>query len=246
MFLEYIDFFIKTVSIFKQILFYKNTMNKYIDTIIKSSIFDNIDKNEIINILNDLKAQKKSFKKANIIIDTGDKIDSIYIILEGKIEVSKEYDDTRKNIVNILNEGDIFAEAIAFSTNKISSIQAISLNESKILKIEIKNIFSYNKNNIIIMQNLLKVISDKNKFLAFKNDILSQKSLRSKIIMYLKYMSNIQKTSNILIPYNRDKLAEFISADRSALSRELNRLSKENIIKLEGSKISIINISADY
>ncbi|WP_300368625.1 Crp/Fnr family transcriptional regulator [Brachyspira sp.] len=218
-------------------------MDNYIDIIIKSRIFDNIEKNEIINILNNIKSQKKSFIKGNIIIDIGDVVESIYIILKGKIEVSKEYDDTKKNIVNILNEADIFAEAIAFSTNKISSIQAISLNNTEILKIDIKNIFNSNKDNIILIQNLIKIISDKNKFLTFKNDILSQKSLRTKITMYLKYMSNIQKSSNIIIPYNRDKLAEFISADRSALSRELNRLSKENIIKLDGSKISIININ---
>ncbi len=239
----YIDFLMKNVSIFKQYYFYfRYYMNKYINTIIKSSIFDNIEKDEIANILNNIKAQKKSFIKGNIIVNIGDIVESIYIILEGKVEVSKEYDDAKKNIVNILNEGDIFAEAIAFSANKISSIQAISLNDSKILKIDIENIFYSNKNNIILIQNLLRIISDKNKFLAFKNDILSQKSLRNKIIMYLKYMSNIQKSSNILIPYNRDKLAEFISADRSALSRELSKLSKENIIKLDKNKISIINI----
>ncbi|WP_300702456.1 cyclic nucleotide-binding domain-containing protein, partial [uncultured Brachyspira sp.] len=105
-------------------------MNKYINTIIKSSIFDNIEKDEIANILNNIKAQKKSFIKGNIIVNIGDIVESIYIILEGKVEVSKEYDDAKKNIVNILNEGDIFAEAIAFSANKISSIQAISLNDS--------------------------------------------------------------------------------------------------------------------
>ena len=90
------------------------------------------------------------------------------------------------------------------------------------------------------LQNLIRVLSDKNIFLSIKNDILSQKSLRSKIMLYLKYMSNIQKSNNIIIPYNRDKLSEFISSDRSALSRELNRLSKEKIIKLEGNKITIL------
>ena len=190
------------------------------------------------------KYKKKFFTKSNIIIDTGDIVDSIYIILYGKIEISKIYDDTRKNIVNILSQGDIFAEAFAFSTNKISSIQALALENSKVIKINIQNIFKSDNHDSknIFLQNLLRVISDKNKFLSFKNDILSQKSLRSKIIIYLKYMANIQKSKNIIIPYNRDKLAEFISADRSALSRELNRLSKENIIKLDGNKISILNI----
>ncbi|MEI0489545.1 Crp/Fnr family transcriptional regulator [Brachyspira pulli] len=218
-------------------------MENNIDIIIKSNLFHNISNNEIIDLLIDFKYEKKYFEKGNIIIDMGDEVDSIYIIINGQVEISKEYDDTRKNIVNILDEGEIFAESLAFATNKISYIQAISLNKTEIIKIEVKNIFNaVNDNKNIFIENLLRVISNKNKFLAFKNDILSQKSLRSKIILYLKYMSNLQKTKNIIIPYNRDKLAEFISADRSALSRELNRLSKSNMIKLDGNKISIINI----
>ena len=156
-------------------------MTDYINAIIKTNLFDNIDKKEIPNILENFKSQKKFYDKGNIIIDTGDKVESIYIILNGKIEISKEYDDTRKNIVNILESGEIFAEAIALSTNKISPITAISLNKSELIKINIKNIFDNNleKNNKnIFIENLLKIISDKNKFLSIKNDILSQKSLR--------------------------------------------------------------------
>ena len=223
-------------------------MTEYLNTIIKTRLFDNIDKKEIPNILNNFKSQKKLYEKGNIIIDMGDKVEAIYIILNGKIEISKEYDDTRKNIVNILESGEIFAEAIAFSTNKISPIIAISLTKSEVIKIDIKNIFDNNLeknkniNKNIFIENLLKIISDKNKFLSMKNDILSQKSLRSKIILYLEYMSNMQKSEKINIPYSRDKLAEFISADRSALSRELNRLAKEKMIELNGNKINIIDI----
>ena len=219
-------------------------MTEYLNTIIKTRLFDNIDKKEIPNILNNFKSQKKLYDKGNIIIDMGDKVEAIYLILNGKIEISKEYDDTRKNIVNILESGEIFAEAMALSTNKISQITAISLSKSEILKINIKYIFDNNleKNKNIFIENLLKIISDKNKFLSMKNDILSQKSLRSKIILYLEYMSNMQKSEKINIPYSRDKLAEFISADRSALSRELNRLAKEKMIELNGNKINIIDI----
>lgn len=219
-------------------------MTEYLNTIIKTRLFDNIDKKEIPNILNNFKSQKKLYEKGNIIIDMGDKVEAIYIILNGKIEISKEYDDTRKNIVNILESGEIFAEAMALSTNKISQITAISLSKSEVLKINIKDIFDNNleKNKNIFIENLLKIISDKNKFLSMKNDILSQKSLRSKIILYLEYMSNMQKSEKINIPYSRDKLAEFISADRSALSRELNRLAKEKMIELNGNKINIIDI----
>jgi len=219
-------------------------MTEYLDIIIKTRLFDNIDKKAIPDILKNFKSQKKIYDKGNIIIDTGDRVEAIYIILNGKIEISKEYDDARKNIVNILERGEIFAEAMALSTNKISQIQAVSLSKSEVLKINVKDIFDNNfeKNKNIFIENLLKIISDKNKFLSMKNDILSQKSLRSKIILYLEYMSNMQKSEKINIPYSRDKMAEFISADRSALSRELNRLAKEKMIELDGNKINIIDI----
>ena len=190
-------------------------MENNIDIIIKSNLFHNISNNEIIDLLIDFKYEKKYFEKGNIIIDMGDEVDSIYIIINGQVEISKEYDDTRKNIVNILDEGEIFAEALALSTNKISYIQAISLNKSEIIKINVKNIFNaVSENKNIFIENLLRVISDKNKFLAFKNDILSQKSLRSKIILYLKYMSNIQKTKNIIIPY-KDRYINKISEEKT-------------------------------
>ena len=219
-------------------------MTEYLDIIIKTRLFDSIDKKAIPDILKNFKSQKKIYDKGNIIIDTGDRVEAIYIILNGKIEISKEYDDARKNIVNILERGEIFAEAMALSTNKISQIQAVSLSKSEVLKINVKDIFDNNfeKNKNIFIENLLKIISDKNKFLSMKNDILSQKSLRSKIILYLEYMSNMQKSEKINIPYSRDKMAEFISADRSALSRELNRLAKEKMIELDGNKINIIDI----
>lgn len=219
-------------------------MTEYLDIIIKTRLFDNIDKKAIPDILKNFKSQKKIYDKGNIIIDTGDRVEAIYIILNGKIEISKEYEDARKNIVNILERGEIFAEAMALSTNKISQIQAVSLSKSEVLKINVKDIFDNNfeKNKNIFIENLLKIISDKNKFLSMKNDILSQKSLRSKIILYLEYMSNMQKSEKINIPYSRDKMAEFISADRSALSRELNRLAKEKMIELDGNKINIIDI----
>ena len=76
-------------------------MTDYINEIIKTNLFENIDKKEISNILENFNFQKKSYEKGNIIIDRGDKVESIYIILNGKIEISKEYEDTRKNIVNI-------------------------------------------------------------------------------------------------------------------------------------------------
>lgn len=55
-------------------------MEKYIDIILKSSLFSNIDRNDVLNMINSF--QNKSYKKGNTIIDIGDYIDNIYLILE--------------------------------------------------------------------------------------------------------------------------------------------------------------------
>ena len=61
-------------------------MTEYLNTIIKTRLFDNIDKKEIPNILNNFKSQKKLYEKGNIIIDMAD-MQSAYVYLAGMASV---------------------------------------------------------------------------------------------------------------------------------------------------------------
>ena len=65
-----------------------------------------------------------------------------------------------------------------------------------------------------------------------KIQILSQKTLRDKLITYFELLS-IQKGSNVItIPFNREQLACYLCSERSSVCRELSRLKDDNIINI--------------
>lgn len=81
-----------------------------------------------------------------------------------------------------------------------------------------------------IIQNLLLVSSKNNIILTRKISHLSKRTTRDKILSYLSSQFQLQNTEEILIPFNRQQLADYLAVDRSALSNELSKMQKDGII----------------
>lgn len=71
-------------------------------------------------------------------------------------------------------------------------------------------------------------------------DILSQRSIRGKLIKYLYYQMLLQKKRELALPLSLSELAGFLAVDRSAMMRELKKMNNENIIVSKGQKITIL------
>ena len=91
-----------------------------------------------------------------------------------------------------------------------------------------------------VTANLLQELSNQITFFNVKLRILSQKKLRDKLKIYLQTLEQ-SKEGVIHLPLTRNKLAEFLYVDRSALSRELCRLRDEGILTFSGSNIKILD-----
>jgi CRP-like cAMP-binding protein len=76
-------------------------------------------------------------------------------------------------------------------------------------------------------------MADNNIRLVEKTEILCKKSLRSKILAYLEYETRYLEEKKITIPFNRTDLANYLDADRSALTRELSRMREDGLIDFE-------------
>ena len=70
--------------------------------------------------------------------------------------------------------------------------------------------------------------------------ILGRPSLRQKIMALFEAERERQKSNPFIIGTSFSDLADFIGADRSAMMRELKKMSEEKIIKRSGRTIEII------
>ena len=213
-------------------------MNNF-ETVKECTIFKNFSIDEIIEIFSVISFYEKDYKKNDIILAENTKVEYFGIITNGKIALSNFDYFGNRNILNVFEKGDSFAEALVSLEIQIPH-EVISLTDSSIVWIEYKSLSKslyYQK----ILNNLLNIISTKNLIFNKKLQILSKRTTREKI---LEYLSNQKKAlsldSNFEINLNRNEMADYLALDRSNLSRELGKLKKEGIIDFKKNKFKLL------
>ena len=71
-------------------------------------------------------------------------------------------------------------------------------------------------------------------------EILSNKTIREKILSYLSFAVKTQGQTTITLPMSLTSFADFLCVDRSAMMRELKKLSDSGIIKNKKREITIL------
>lgn len=70
-------------------------------------------------------------------------------------------------------------------------------------------------------------------------DVLSQRSLRSKLISFFGYIRMQKKSDSFTLPLPLTDLADYLAVDRSAMMREIKKLNDEGIITSDKRKITL-------
>lgn len=197
-------------------------------------IFQNIDNNCLTQLLECLQAVKKTYKKGEIIFDINDEIKSVACLEQGEVQILKDDYYKNKIIIATIKEGETFAEAMVLSGQKYSNVCAKATKDTKILFLDFKRIINTCSNSCQfhrqLLENIIKQSAKKNLILQKKIELLSQNTLREKILYFLYDEKKKSKTDFIKIPYNREEMANYLCSDRSSLSRELSKMKKEKII----------------
>jgi len=84
-------------------------------------------------------------------------------------------------------------------------------------------------------QNLLRMEVARDIRLIRKIDILSGRSVREKIMIYLNYESDRCGSREFDIPLNRQALADYIYVDRTTLSSELGNMQRDGLLQVHRS-----------
>ena len=82
----------------------------------------------------------------------------------------------------------------------------------------------------LVQHNLLRSVLEKQERLRSKLEILRHRSLRKRIMNYLVVEAQRRGTVQFSIPLTRIELAQYLHADRAALSRELARMRADGLI----------------
>lgn len=208
------------------------------------SIFDGINNMDIFKALNCLSGIEKSYKKDELIVRIGEKVNHIRILLKGHVYLYNLNSFGERNIISELKRGDLISGSIVFSKDDNSPYGAVCIDDCKVLNISSSQIKTAERPRCgftnIIMKNLLFMIAEENNSLRNKLNITSIKSLREKIFNYLYLQASINNKNSFKIPFvNRADFADYLGVNCSALSRELGRMRDEEILDFHKNKFTL-------
>lgn len=165
---------------------------------------------------------------------------SIGIVLEGRVLI-KAYSLGGNNFtLNTIDQGQIFGDILIFSDEHNTFPGAlITQGNTKIALIPNREFKKFLFNDNDLLKNFLRLLSDKSYDLNYKSRLLSQDSVRDKILFYLFHQKRIQKTRIIQLNMTKEELANQLFIQRPSLSRELGRMKKDGLIDYDRYTITI-------
>jgi len=217
-------------------------MKKYFTTLINSPLLAGIALGDLERLLHCLTARTSDYKKDDVVLMSGDAVQSVGYILEGRVKIVKEDMDGNSLMLTELSATEIFGEVFVCAEVSQSPVTIIATEETKILYINYKKIIttcpSTCQFHIKLIENMLKLIADKTLMLNQKIEILSKRTIRKKLLCFFDVHRG--SADKFTIPYNREEMAHYLCVDRSALSNELCKMRDENIIRFNRNKFEIL------
>jgi CRP-like cAMP-binding protein len=206
-----------------------------------TNLFDNINEKDIEKLKRFLWASTLTYPKNVNILSNYHKAEFIAIIEEGSIDIEFCDYEGNRTIMETLNQGSIFG-SLTFSLNS-DEISCITKEKTIITYIEYDQITNKEmiKNDFYItfIKNLIKLLSEQVSLKNTRINLLTKKTTREKLLKYFKMQIKEKGNNTFTIPMSFTELAEYLSVDRSAMTREITYLKEDGLIKTNGKRITI-------
>lgn len=205
-------------------------------------LFFNIDTLEKYRLLKILEAHTMILKKNNLMLSSVKHENIICILITGHLQIVRTDYYGNRTIIEDLKENSIFGSMISSISN--TEYDVLAKEDAQIVIIDFNEIINYNEVNTKyfnqFLKNLLKIISQKIQENNERIEILTNKTIRDKLLAYFKNNTKNSNNRIVYLPFTLTDLADYLAVNRSAMSRELKNLKDEGFIEIKNKKIKLL------
>lgn len=219
-------------------------MKNFIPILKNTKLFAGVSSEEIADMLSCLGANVKEYKKGAYVLRQGDTVDHIAVLIEGELHIRKEDYWGNLSIVSRIASGEMFGEAYAAPDGGAAQSDVVATERSTVLFLHANRMLTTCsaacRFHAIVVQNLVFALAEKNRRLVEKLGHMAKRSIREKLVSYLSEEAGKQKRNPFLIPFNRQEMADFLSVDRSAMSKELCKMRDEGLLRFHKNRFELL------
>lgn len=205
-------------------------------------LFENINEKNLLKLKRILNANTVTYRKNVNILSNVKRDDFIAIIDSGSVQLVFNDYNGNKTIIEDIEQGGIFGSITSSIYNE--EVSCITKEETQVTYIEYNEITNdeiiKTDSYIIFIKNLIKILSEQVSSKNNRIELLTKKTTRDKLLEYFKLKSQEKGNKTFTIPITFTELANYLSVDRSAMTREISYLKEEGFIKTNGRKITLL------
>lgn len=184
----------------------------------------------------------RQFKENEIIVSQGTVYSTLLIIIEGEV-VGEMNDFSGKTVViETINAPNLIAPAILYCEQNKIPVNVVAKTYVRVLPISREDLSHMLQSNIKVLNNFLRLISERSKFLSDKVRLLRFGTIKSKFSGYLLDLYSRKQSLNFTIEHSQQELADMFGVSRPALAKTIGQMIDEGLIWSSNKEYKILNL----
>ncbi|MDD5169355.1 MAG: Crp/Fnr family transcriptional regulator [Syntrophales bacterium] len=171
----------------------------------------------------------------------GDNAAGFFVIISGRVKISKLSAEGKEQILHVVGPGDHFGEVPVFIGGHFPA-NAVAMDDTELLLFTRERFMEIVSRHPALAMNMLASLSERLVHLTRLVENLSLKEVHERLAAYLLHLSDVQgNPAAVHLDINKGQLASLLGTIPETLSRILTRLHNDELIGVQGRKISILN-----
>lgn len=210
----------------------------------KSPIFDGITYESYLLMIDCFQAVQRTYRPEDVAYDFSSGDNQVGILERGEASLIRIDQEGVATVLENLTPGSVFGRSLAFSGGSGDSMEVVCRTACEVLYIDYPHILKRCEractHHSLLVQNMLRLITEKAQTLAERIDVLSRRSIREKLLCFFHQQAARANNDTFTLPFSLSMLADYIATDRSAMMRELKHLRQEELIRSDGRQITLL------
>ena len=200
--------------------------------------FNNLFDSELLQKISEV-ANIMSFDKNDIIIDIGESLKQIPLLINGNIKVLRENKNGEELLLYVLESGDTCAMSLTCCMAKSASkIRAVADEDTNVIMIPLKYMQLWFNSNQSWRNFILESYQERFDEMLETIDSIAFLKMDARLYKYLT--DKVKLTASTTLNITHQEIAEDLHTSRVVISRLLKQLEIEEKIKLGRHKIEIL------
>ena len=180
----------------------------------------------------------REFGKRQVLMNQDEDQDLIGIMLKGDAFLESMNMEGQRRILDYFQEKETFSRK-CFPKMERGVCYVISKCRCQVAFINDRKLSAQYHSHEMRAQLLEEILMRAQRRAMMHVDVLCQRTLRQKLLIYFGYLSRSAGGGFFELPFSYTDCADYLAVDRSAMMRELGRRKAEGIVTAEGRRLRI-------